>query len=193
MLLSLSAAERSIPRCGVRPAAKASLFRTLVDQRPIIVFGLESADRLDHIVVRPMVGVPTKAAGYAFISLIASLDRLGFLGELLGSPITFRLLHCVGVHVYDVVARGIELIGIDRARPWLAFRPRQRLTNFLGRVVQAAMDRWLKQGPRLRARSFHARPCGPRALGCNSPQLDALLHAWDKPKQKCRLLVQCYW
>ena len=170
-----------------------SIIQNACRQRPIIVFGLEYADRLDHIVVRPMAGVPTKAAGYAFISLIASLDRLGFLGELLGSPITFRLLHCVGVHVYDVVARGIELIGIDRARPWLAFRPRQRLTNFLGRIVQAAMDRWRKHGPRTRARSFHARPCGPRALGCNSPQLDALLHAWDKPKQKCRLLVQCYW
>jgi hypothetical protein len=79
-----------------------------------------------------MVGVPAKDAGYAFISLIASLDRLGFLGELFGSPITFPLLHCVDVHVYDVVARGIELIRIDRARPWACISPPEAFDESFG-------------------------------------------------------------
>src|SRR5580704_9425481 len=89
----------------------------LVDQGPMAGLCLQNVDRFDYVIVGAHAQRSDKGriALHAFY-LIA--DRLTFRGEL--GYITCYLcpFYCIGIHVNDVVGRGIELAWIDDGLPF---------------------------------------------------------------------------
>src|SRR5579863_419956 len=94
------------------PMCRRSFRRMGVEQSPFVGLCFENIDRLDHVVIGTHAQRPDRRRiGLQGFYLIA--NGLPFRRDLRCVAGCLRLLHRIGIHIDDVIGRGVELARID--------------------------------------------------------------------------------